>query len=185
MARPLPWSKTCVALSAGHPIWLRIRSIWRVWVPETHIIVDTGPLVAFLIKEEAHHRWVSDQFQRLPAPFVTCEPVLTETFFLLRRIPDGPAKFFALLDSGLLQVDFSLLAEKDSLERLIRRYANVPMSLADACLVPTRGIESPVLRIHSGRRLSHLPSARTPGNFPLNSVTMSNPYLSSRSHQPA
>lgn len=104
-------------------------------MPETHIIVDTGPLVAFLIKEEAHHRWVSDQFQRLPAPFVTCEPVLTETFFLLRRIPDGQAKFFALLDSGLLQVDFSLLAEKDSLERLIRRYANVPMSLADACLV--------------------------------------------------
>jgi len=66
---------------------------------------------------------------------VTCEPVLTETFFLLRRIHDGPVKFFALLDSGLLQINFSLLAEKASLERLIRRYANVPMSLADACLV--------------------------------------------------
>jgi predicted nucleic acid-binding protein len=104
-------------------------------VPETHVIVDTGPLVAFLIKEEAQHRWVSDQFQRLPAPFVTCEPVLTETFFLLRRIPNGPTKFFALLDSGLLHVDFSLLAEKASLEKLVRRYSNVPMSLADACLV--------------------------------------------------
>ena len=81
-------------------------------MPETHVIVDTGPLVAFLIKEEAQHRWVSDQFQRLPAPFVTCEPVLTETFFLLRRIPNGPTKFFALLDSGLLHVDFPCWPKK-------------------------------------------------------------------------
>ena len=104
-------------------------------MPENRVIVDTGPLVAFLVKEETHHQWVVEQFQRLPAPFLTCDAVLTEAFFLVRKLPHGTAKFFTLLNSGLLHVDFSIIAEGAALERLVRRYANVPMSLADACLV--------------------------------------------------
>jgi predicted nucleic acid-binding protein len=104
-------------------------------VPEDRVIVDTGPLVAFLVKEETHHPWVMQQFQRLHAPFLTCDAVLTEAFFLVRKLPHGTAKFFALLKSGLLEIDFSIIAEGAALEKLVHRYANVPMSLADACLV--------------------------------------------------
>jgi uncharacterized protein len=104
-------------------------------VPEDRVIVDTGPLVAFLVKEETHHPWVAEQFQRLPAPFLTCEAVLTETFFLVRKLPHGTAKFFTLVNSGLLYIEFSIIAEGAALEKLVRRYANLPMSLADACLV--------------------------------------------------
>jgi predicted nucleic acid-binding protein len=104
-------------------------------VAEARVIIDTGPLVAFLVKEEIHHEWVVKQFQILPAPFVTCDAVLTETFFLLRKLPHGPARFFTLLNSGLLVVDFSIVIEGTALEKLVHRYANVPMSLADACLV--------------------------------------------------
>jgi len=104
-------------------------------VPEGRVIIDTGPLVAFLVKEETHHQWVTEQFQRLAAPFLTCEAVLTEAFFLVRKLPHGTAKFFALLNSGLLDIDFSMIAEGAALEKLVHRYANVPMSIADACLV--------------------------------------------------
>jgi predicted nucleic acid-binding protein len=104
-------------------------------VADARVIIDTGPLVAFLVKEETHHLWVIEQFQKLPAPFLTCDAVLTETFFLLHKLPHGTAKFFTLLNSGLLAVDFSLVAEGAALEKLVQRYANVPMSLADACLV--------------------------------------------------
>jgi uncharacterized protein len=104
-------------------------------VSETQVIVDTGPLVAFLVREEIHHDWVKDQFRQLPAPFLTCEPVLTETFFLVRHLRLGPARFFALLNSGLLRADISVLRESANLEKLIQKYADVPMSLADACLV--------------------------------------------------
>jgi len=104
-------------------------------VPDSRVIIDTGPLVAFLVKEETHHQWVKEQFQQLPAPFLTCEAVLTETFFLVRKLPHGIAKFFALINSGLLEVDFSIIADGVALEKLIQRYNNVPMSLADACLV--------------------------------------------------
>jgi len=104
-------------------------------VPEERVIIDTGPLVAFLVKDETHHQWVVEQFQRLTAPFLTCEAVLTEAFFLVRKLPLGTAKFFTLLNSGLLDVDFSIIAEGAALEKLVQRYADVPMSLADACLV--------------------------------------------------
>ncbi len=87
------------------------------------------------MKEETHHQWVVEQFQRLPAPFLTCEAVLTEAFFLVRKLPHGTAKFFSLINSGLLDIDFSIIAEGAALEKLVLRYANVPISLADACLV--------------------------------------------------
>jgi predicted nucleic acid-binding protein len=104
-------------------------------VPEDRVIIDTGPLVAFLVKEETRHQWVREQFQRLHAPFLTCEAVLTEAFFLVRKLPHGAGKFFALLNSGLLEINFPIIGEGTALEKLVQRYANVPMSLADACLV--------------------------------------------------
>ena len=64
------------------------------------------PLVALLVAEDAFHSWAVEQFQELPAPFLTCEPVLTECFHLLYRLPEGSKRFFELLDRGLLTVNF-------------------------------------------------------------------------------
>jgi predicted nucleic acid-binding protein len=99
------------------------------------VIVDTGPLVAFLVETDSHHVWAVERFQELPAPFVTCEPVLTETLYLVSRLHNGPRRFFELLGSGLLDIEFALLAECEALRKLIHKYADLPMSLADACVV--------------------------------------------------
>lgn len=99
------------------------------------ILVDTGPLVALLTGTEASHPWAVERFHELPAPFLTCEPVLAETFFLVSRLPNGARRYFELLDSGLLTVEFSVLAERKALAKLIHKYADLPMSLADASLV--------------------------------------------------
>jgi predicted nucleic acid-binding protein len=104
-------------------------------VPEHAILVDTGPLVAFLVREDSHHAWAVEQLKRLPAPFHTCEPVLTETLHLVRGIHDGPARFFDLLDSGVIDTELDVLQERKSLARLMKKYSDLPMSLADACLV--------------------------------------------------
>ncbi len=106
-----------------------------VLASSSKILIDTGPLVAFLRSEEATHAWAAARFKELSAPFWTCEPVLAETFFLLAKQPDGPRRFFDLLASGLLRVEFSLLSEQQSLAKLIHKYRDLPMSLADACLV--------------------------------------------------
>lgn len=99
------------------------------------VIVDTGPLVAFLRESESSHEWVAEKFTELPAPFLTCEPVLAETFFLVSRHPNGARRFFDLLSTGLLEIDFSVLGEREALWKFIRKYQDLPMSLADACLV--------------------------------------------------
>ncbi len=78
---------------------------------------------------------MAERFAELPAPFVTCEPVLAETFFLLSRQSGGARHFFELLASGLLEVNFAVMGEHLALSRLVAKYKDLPMSLADACLV--------------------------------------------------
>jgi predicted nucleic acid-binding protein len=101
----------------------------------SNVIVDTGPLVAFLLQTDSHHAWSVERFHELSAPFLTCEPVLTETFYLVTHLHHGRRRFFELLEAGLLNVEFDVMAEREALRKLINKYADVPMSLADACLV--------------------------------------------------
>lgn len=98
-------------------------------------IVDSGPLIAFLVVDDAHHGWARERFERLSGPFLTCEPVLTETFHLLRRVPGGAERMFDLLGRGLLEVPFDAMRELRSLRKLMLKYSDLPMSFADACLV--------------------------------------------------
>jgi predicted nucleic acid-binding protein len=98
-------------------------------------IIDTGPIVAFLNRNDAHHRWALDIFDTLIPPLVTCESVMSEACFLLGKIKGGPDAALALLDRGLIEPTFDLGSELAPVRKLMRRYASVPMSLADACLV--------------------------------------------------
>lgn len=99
------------------------------------VLVDTGPLVALLVKNEAHHAWAKARFAELRPPLLTCEAVLAETLFLVTGIHGGAQAVFRLLERGVVQPAFSLAEQWQPVERLMTRYAGVPMSLADACLV--------------------------------------------------
>ena len=99
------------------------------------VVVDTGPLVAGLMERDRDHAWTRAQLESLPAPLATCEAVLSETFFLLQRVRGGGEKLAALVDRGALEVRFDFQDERDPVLRLLRKYADTPMSYADACLV--------------------------------------------------
>ena len=101
------------------------------------IVVDTGPVVALLDADEAHHDWARRQFDSLAPPLLTCEAVISETAFLLQRVGADPSFPVTLVERGVLQVIPVLDTGNDALavSRLIRRYRDVPMSFADACLV--------------------------------------------------
>ena len=100
------------------------------------VVVDTGPIVALLDADEAHHEWAREQFQTFAAPLLTCETVLSEASFLLARAGEDPSLPVTLVERGVLKVTRTLSSPEDVLAvgRMIRRYRNVPMSLADACL---------------------------------------------------
>jgi predicted nucleic acid-binding protein len=98
-------------------------------------LLDTGPLVAFLASGLNYHGWVCEQWKRLRQPLLTCEPVLTEAAFLLKREGRDADPLFELMDRGALHVALKVENEIADLRALMRRYRNRPMSLVDACLV--------------------------------------------------
>ncbi len=99
------------------------------------VLLDTGPLLAFLAAGTDHHGWVCEQWKRLHPPLLTCEPVLTEAAFLLKREGRETDPLFELLERGVLRVGIEVEDQLADLRVLMRRYRDRPMSLADACLV--------------------------------------------------
>lgn len=110
----------------------------------TTILVDTGPIVALLDRNDPYHRWTSDAFNKLEPPLSTCEAVLTEACHLVRRLIGGSDSVLDLVARGVLVCRFELSAEVDTLRRLMRKFADVPMSLADACLVRMAELDSAI-----------------------------------------
>ena len=121
------------------------------------VVVDTGPIVALLDADEDRHDWARARFEELRAPLLTCEAVLAEASFLVRRAGADPSLPARLVRRGVLEVA-GLFDESDddtdALIRLMRRYADVPMSFADACLVRIveRTPNGSVMTIDSGFR---------------------------------
>lgn len=101
----------------------------------TRTLLDTGPLVAFLNRNDQWHPWAKAQMGALPPPLLTCEPVLTEACFLIQRSGGQPADLLKKVQAGVIEVALEIETEAVALETLMRRYQDTPMSLADACLV--------------------------------------------------
>lgn len=99
------------------------------------VLLDTGPLVAFINNRENSHDWAVNEWKKIQPPFLTCEAVITVTCFILRDFYRGEDAVMSLLDTGLIQISFRLSDEIGTVRELLKRYQNVPMSLADACLV--------------------------------------------------
>ncbi|HWD59781.1 MAG TPA: PIN domain-containing protein [Stellaceae bacterium] len=98
-------------------------------------LLDTGPLVAYLYPRDAYHDWAVEQFEAATTPFITCEAVLTEACFLTFRNGQEPLRVIRLVSSGVVRIGLDVGEEITVIEAAMQRYANVPMSLADACLV--------------------------------------------------
>lgn len=98
-------------------------------------LLDTGPLVAWLSRTEESHVWARRQFERLHPPAETCEAVLSEAAFLVRRHGGDSAVIMQLVERGILRCGFDLQAEAAAISQLMHKYASTPMSIADACLV--------------------------------------------------
>ncbi len=98
-------------------------------------IVDTGPLVAFFDRSEHHHDWAAKRIEEFDPPLLVCEPVLAEAMYLLARYPKSPEILLELLENGALSVAFRIDEHVGALRKLLQKYRDTPMSLADACIV--------------------------------------------------
>ena len=100
--------------------------------------------MALLSRRDTHHRWAAAQAAQFAPPWGTCEAVLSEAFHLV----GGRAgrSLCALLRRQSLRVVFDLAGDLEPALKLLEKYADVPMGLADACLVRmTEILADPVL----------------------------------------
>jgi len=108
------------------------------------VVVDTGFLVALLSRRDGNHHWASAQARRFPPPWRTCEAVLSEAFHLVEA--RGEPALTALLRRRAVYPAFDLNEDLERALKLMEKYADVPMSLADACLVRmTETLPDPML----------------------------------------
>lgn len=98
-------------------------------------ILDTGPLVAALNASDQYHDRAVDALKRVEFPLVTCEPVIVEACFLLARHHTALGWIERWLRDGQIRIVFELSANAETVFALTRKYRDLPMSLADACLV--------------------------------------------------
>ena len=99
------------------------------------VIVDTGILLALIDRNDSHHAWVTERLKEIAPPLLTCEAVISESWFLLQRVKRGREVLLQLLAQKQIIIRFDLDAELVTIMALLSRYQSVPVSLADAELI--------------------------------------------------
>jgi predicted nucleic acid-binding protein len=109
-----------------------------------NVLVDAGFLVALLSRRDSHHEWAATQAHGHAPPWRTCEAVLSEAFHLLGA--RGLSALSTLLRRRALMAALDLDNDLEPVLKLLQKYADVPMSLADACLVRmTETLPDPII----------------------------------------
>jgi predicted nucleic acid-binding protein len=103
-------------------------------VRNQNVILDTSVLVALINRNDPNHVWSVREWAQLKPPVLTCEAVISETCFLLKRKYLIEA-VFEMIEVGAIAIAFNLQEETSNIRVLMGRYESVPMSFADACLV--------------------------------------------------
>ena len=105
------------------------------------VLVDTGPLVAILSRDDEYHDTCVNALHEMAGPLLSCWPVITEAAWLLRRSPRAVQQLLENIDGGFLELLPLAGAEAASIAVLMRKYEDIRPQLADAALVHLAGRE--------------------------------------------
>lgn len=105
------------------------------------VLVDTGPLVAILDDQDAHHRACVEALTVLDGPLYTCWPVITEAAWLLRHSPDAVRRLLDSINTAFVELLLLAGPEVRPIAELLEKYESIGPQLADAALVYLAGRE--------------------------------------------
>ena len=94
-------------------------------------ILDAGPLIAALNRDDQHHRWACETIARLGPPFYCCPEALAEAAAMTGQ----PAVIVEMVQAEEIILDFDLSEQSAAVLALLKKYADLKMDLADACIV--------------------------------------------------
>lgn len=94
-------------------------------------VLDAGPLIAALNRNDSHHRWARETLGRLGPPFHSCPEAMAEAAAMTGQ----PAAIVEMIQAGEIVLAFDLTEQAASVLALLRKYSDRGMDLADACIV--------------------------------------------------
>lgn len=98
------------------------------------ILIDAGPIIALFRSKDAYHQKALSFIENYKGQLITTWPVLTEVMHELYR-PDIQEKLLTWIDRGGIEIAFQSQQSITGLLKLIAKYSDVPMDLADATLM--------------------------------------------------
>jgi len=99
------------------------------------VLVDTGPLVAILSRNDRYHEVCVNSLRDMPGPLLTCWPVITEAAWLLRGSPRAVQRLLGSIDGGFLELLPLAGSEAEPIAAVMKRYEDIHPQLADSVLV--------------------------------------------------
>jgi predicted nucleic acid-binding protein len=99
------------------------------------VLLDTGPIVALLDSSDRFHNLCVQAIAEIGMPLVTCEAVIAESCYLLQRVKGAPEAVLENVAGGVFLIPVSLSQSAREVSRVMQRYYDHKIDLADACLV--------------------------------------------------
>ncbi len=98
-------------------------------------LIDAGPLIALFDRDDEYHGPTVEFLKHFEGKLITTWPVITEASYMLSFNINAQIDFLEWLKGEAVQI---ISFEKEHLDRIIqllRKYADVPMDLADSSLM--------------------------------------------------
>jgi predicted nucleic acid-binding protein len=99
------------------------------------ILVDAGPLVAVLDRDDVHHEACVAALRTIHDPLVTAWPALTEAMYLLGFAWERQRALWEMIETDILRLLPLDRVDAPRMRALMDKYRDLPMDLADAALV--------------------------------------------------
>jgi len=103
--------------------------------PVRPVLLDTGVIVALLDRSERHHARCVAAIEGLERPLVTCEAVIAESCYLVTSLHGAAEAVLTNVELGIFQIPFALSRSAAPVLRIMRKYRDLPVDFADACLI--------------------------------------------------
>jgi predicted nucleic acid-binding protein len=99
------------------------------------ILIDTGVIYALFDRDEWAHERCVRALESIHRPLVTCEAVITECCYLLRRRRGAIDAMLANLETGFFGIPLQISRSASQIREILRKYRDTPADFADACLI--------------------------------------------------
>lgn len=99
------------------------------------VLLDTGVIVALLDRSERHHAPCVATVEALEGALVTCEAVIAESCYLLRKLPAAAEIVLENIERNVFYIPLQLSQSAAAVRSIMRKYRDLPADFADACLI--------------------------------------------------